>query len=513
MMRELATGSLKLNRDLDRYVEKALEEGRPIKIGWGQAGDEKPKDGEFGVITHLPEGARVQCLGNLGDFSGASNLGGTFTLLGSATSMFGAFHSSGRTVVEKSVGDTVAFKMNGGEITIQGSVGEAAGAGMTGGLLLVRGHASGEIGSGMSGGTILVMGSVGTNPGIGMVGGRIIVSGSCPPPSDGVQMRSIKKSEISEFGDKLGPLGLELSGDALVLESEQGTPEISERPAAFISEGFEKISLVPNEDSLADHTPLDHYTLILSKDSSSPGIGLQIPWLLECESADKWEGELLQGTPAIVRTEPRDVDLLLVDDKSIQDAPTNLGSCAGLVLDITAFPGFNDAQIEAILVSLYSRMSEAGIVFLRGSIDRLDRLFRLVTELEVDGAIVNCASNGGTRMAASLPNIGLANRAMRVSEIGKFVFLEMDDPPEARGILIALAAGCHGIVAPCLGDAEGELVRISSELRGWMLEIGIDRIERIGRRNLRAIDFETAAISGLRLVGFERPLPMWLEGR
>jgi len=234
---------------------------------------------------------------------------------------------------------------------------------------------------------------------------------------------------------------------------------------------------------------------------------------LECESADKWEGELLQGTPAIVRTEPRDVDLLLVDDKSIQDAPTNLGSCAGLVLDITAFPGFNDAQIEAILVSLYSRMSEAGIVFLRGSIDRLDRLFRLVTELEVDGAIVNCASNGGTRMAASLPKIGLANRAMRVSEIGKFVFLEMDDPPEARGILIALAAGCHGIVAPCLGDAEGELVRISSELRGWMLEIGIDRIERIGRRNLRAIDFETAAISGLRLVGFERPLPMWLEGR
>jgi hypothetical protein len=30
------------------------------------------------------------------------------------------------------------------------------------------------------------------------------------------------------------------------------------------------------------------------------------------------------------------------------------------------------------------------------------------------------------------------------------------------------------------------------------------------RRNLRAMDMDTAAISGLRLVGFERPLPMWL---
>ena len=44
-----------------------------------------------------------------------------------------------------------------------------------------------------------------------------------------------------------------------------------------------------------------------------------------------------------------------------------------------------------------------------------------------------------------------------------------------------------------------------------MDEIGVDRIDRIGRRNLRANDYDTAAISGLRLVGYERPLKMWLE--
>ena len=32
-VKELAIKSMKLNRDLDRYVEQALEQGRPVKIG------------------------------------------------------------------------------------------------------------------------------------------------------------------------------------------------------------------------------------------------------------------------------------------------------------------------------------------------------------------------------------------------------------------------------------------------------------------------------------------------
>ena len=46
-----------------------------------------------------------------------------------------------------------------------------------------------------------------------------------------------------------------------------------------------------------------------------------------------------------------------------------------------------------------------------------------------------------------------------------------------------------------------------------MREIGVDRIDRIGRRNLRADDYDTAAISGLRLIGFDRPLKKWLDLR
>jgi len=77
-----------------------------------------------------------------------------------------------------------------------------------------------------------------------------------------------------------------------------------------------------------------------------------------------------------------------------------------------------------------------------------------------------------------------------------------------------LASGSNSVVAPFNGDnVEEPLKEISAELSGWMREIGIENIERIGRRNLRAMDYETAAISGLRLVGYGRPLPIWLDSR
>ena len=88
---------------------------------------------------------------------------------------------------------------------------------MDGGVLLVRGHAGDYLGSRMSGGCNCY-GVSRFESGKRNDWGRIIVSGSCPPPPDGVEMRSIKKSEIKEFSKILEPMGLELNEDALVLE-------------------------------------------------------------------------------------------------------------------------------------------------------------------------------------------------------------------------------------------------------------------------------------------------------
>jgi hypothetical protein len=54
------------------------------------------------------------------------------------------------------------------------------------------------------------------------------------------------------------------------------------------------------------------------------------------------------------------------------------------------------------------------------------------------------------------------------------------------------------------------LAQFADELRGRMTDLGIDALERLTRRNLRALEHDTAAQSGLRLAGYDRPLPQWM---
>ena len=75
-MREVTAKSMKLGRDLDGMLSEALERDLLVRIGWGRGGDEKPKRGEIGAISHLPVKSRVLLLGNLGECAGAMNNGG-----------------------------------------------------------------------------------------------------------------------------------------------------------------------------------------------------------------------------------------------------------------------------------------------------------------------------------------------------------------------------------------------------------------------------------------------------
>ena len=53
------------------------------------------------------------------------------------------------------------------------------------------------------------------------------------------------------------------------------------------------------------------------------------------------------------------------------------------------------------------------------------------------------------------------------------------------------------------------LQTLHQDMAGVLSRLGLDSIDRLQRANLRALDHETAAIGGLRLVGYERPLPHW----
>ncbi|MEE3269762.1 MAG: hypothetical protein VX204_01445 [Candidatus Thermoplasmatota archaeon] len=512
-MREVTAKSMKLARDLNGMLDEALERDLLIKIGWGRSGDEKPKSGEVGAASHLPNGSRVLLLGDLGQCAGAMNNGGIFTLQGSAGSMLGAFQSDGRIVVEKDAAERAAHHISGGVVIVQGSAGDDAGAGMSGGTLIVRGHAGKGVGSGMSGGTIVVLGSVGTEPGLGMSGGRIVIAGSCPPPGEGSTMRGIEAEELSEIAKHLEPMGLSIEEDALVLTSSEGSVSQSiEPPQSSVAEGFESIALIPSSsERLPPHTSLDSLTLLMPLGSEEGGLLFPTPWLIETETAESWQGDAESEQPALVKHSPRACDLLLIGGDNIVECSMHLSGCAGIVLDLEDIPPMDDAEIEGILISLTSKMSDESLVLLRDRVDRVDQLFRLVVDLDLDGAVIDAASPGGSRAAAALPRIGLAARAMNLTGQGRHLMIEMDEAPGAEDLLICVAAGCSVLVAPPPESGLEETLQwLVSTLRGWMVGLGVDGLEKLNRRNLRALDYDTASISGLRLIGYDRPLPMWL---
>ena len=64
-MRNNTNKSIKLNRQLDKLLVEAMKKDLLVKIGWGREQDKKPRDGEIGAITLLPDKSKVLLLGNL----------------------------------------------------------------------------------------------------------------------------------------------------------------------------------------------------------------------------------------------------------------------------------------------------------------------------------------------------------------------------------------------------------------------------------------------------------------
>ena len=510
-MREETARSVKLNREISKMLPEAIEKDRLVKIGYGSGGDTKPRDGDFGVVTHLPENSRVLILGNLGECVGSMNRGGTLNIEGSCDSMLGAFQSSGRIVVERDVGDRLAMNMKGGNIIVMGSAGSEACAGMSDGTVVIRGHASSGVGSGMTGGTLVVMGSVGNNPGFGMTGGKIIIAGSCPPPGEGAKMRSITPEEVLEVSKTLEPLGLSIEDDALVLIPEEGGYNRGVSPKRWISEGFGNIAISPlGPERIAEHSSVDMSVRLFPVGADEGELVLDIPWVVKSDQGNIKKSST--NLSKMVRSNPSEGDILVVGEEEILAFPENISGVSGVVLDLQNLPPMNDAEIEAILVSLTSQIDEGCLILLRDGVERVEGLFRLVVDLDLDGAVVGLSTPGGCRAAAALPRIGLASRAMGFDSQKRIVAIEIDSQPTPEDMIITRASGCSFIIGPIDDGNDEEYVRskIIPELVGLMKESGIPSLGNVGRRVLRAKDMDTAAISGLRLVGFERPLPMWL---
>ncbi len=522
-MRDDIRRSLKLNRDLDRLLEQALEADRAIKIGWSRSGEEIPKDGEMGISPALPKGGRVRILGNLGDFVAPFAKGGAFTLVGPAKDYFGAWNCGANLIVERGAENHLGYSMSDGRIIARDGAGDDAGAGMSGGMIIVRGDVGKRVGGGMTDGVLIIHGDVGPEPGSGMQGGKIIINGRCPSPSEGVELSTLSPDELMAINQEIEDASLEVPPDALCLVPSKQTSVKPSKIEDKISGDWSTIGLVVGDHSdprLHVHQTLDTLVIVGERKIAEGELepepaGLPIPIIPMIDSGKDLKGRHLSMQPCLVRRDARSIDLVLVDSDNIHEADEHLPNSGGLVLDMSHLPPLSMSALDGMLVSLRSLVGETKPFLLMGDVSSVESLHLAAASAGVDGVISRISDPSGTPSTAALPRTGRSAGSAGLDKLGSVVGYSLPWAPTGTDLAIACSSGGSFVVAKPPDDA-GTSAKINSwlestlaQLKGEMIRLGCDSIDKLGRRNMRALDHETASISGLRLVGYERPLPHW----
>jgi glutamate synthase domain-containing protein 3 len=518
---DIVERSFSINSKLSSRLEAAAEQNAILRIGWTNSGDPVPKNGELGLCPGLPVGSKLRALGVLGSWIAPFGKGGSFTIQGDSGSFLGAGNDGNTIICERSSGNYTGFAMKSGKITILDGSGNDSGACMTGGVLVIRGNSGSRIGGGMSGGLIVIDGDVGNDPGAGMTGGRIVINGRCPNPPEGVSLRPLTESEQKEINKQLDDKAHEIPKDAICLEANEDTYEQT-REYLVSSGDLSGIGLVPGDDHRKmKYVTCDTVSLIGERGDENTPIALPLPVMPFIEDAShlklaKEESaeliESLNKQPFMTRSNPRNIDFLVVDQNNLSEVADMAAEAGGVIIDFTSMPSMNSEEIDGILVAIRSFMGRNKPYALMEGIGRIDTLHVRSSYHGADIAISKIEDGTGISEPASLPLIGRSSKA------------NLDDTHTESGIMLGFSVDAQdlailsatGIKVVCCEVPMIEPIDLAiwinglgKDLSNILRELGLDSIDGLNRQHLRALNYETAAVSGLRLAGYERPLPHW----
>tara|TARA_B110000459_G_scaffold22140_1_gene21288 strand:+ start:2707 stop:4395 length:1689 start_codon:yes stop_codon:yes gene_type:complete len=513
--------SFNINSKLGPRLIAAAEQNAILRIGWTNAGEPVPKNGELGLCPNLPKGARMRALGVLGSWTAPFGSGGTFTLQGDAGAFLGAGNRGNTIVCERLTGDFAGFAMRDGKITILDGTGDDAGACMTGGLLIVRGATGTRVGGGMKDGLIVIHGDVSNDPGAGMTGGRIIINGRCPTPPAGVSLRPLTAAEVKAINKQLNDEELHVPSDAVCLTAAE-TPIIESEGGQMSSSDLSMVGLVAEQQhQTPPYATFDTVTLVGERNGDGTPTALPLPILAIVPDGNELIMEkdamphavnLLAHQPFLARANPRPVDFALLDQENLADAPELLAAAAGVVMDFDNMPSMNSEQIDGFLVAVRTLLGRDKPFALLSALARTTNLHVRAAHHGADVAFSRIEDGSGVAEAAALPLIGRSSKA------------HLEGTHTQSGVMLGLSATAHDLAVlrasgitliacevPMVeaNDLAHWLQSLHQDISAILSRLGLESIDNLQRQNLRALDHETAAISGLRLVGYERPLPHW----
>ena len=512
--------SMSINAKFLPRLKAAVEQNALLRIGWTGSGEEVPKNGEVGLCPGIPEGARIKALGKLGSWTSSFGAGGRFSVEGEVASFFGAYNSGSTVTSTGFIGRCGGFMMQEG--TLFGSDGADTDLGMfmSDGTVYVQGQVGARIGNGMNGGLIIIQGDVEEDAGIGMKGGRIVIEGRCPTPPHGIRLRPLKAKEMKEINALLSEYDSVLSEDALCLEPIDEV--VFEVQSNHVSSGdLSTIGLVPmDEQPLIENHPVDTVAFIPGTEDEAPAILLPIPilpripdgTLLRTEDNNSGRLTRIQSQPFLVIENPRPIDVVQLNLQSLCDLTTTAPSVAGVCMDLDSLPSMNPEELDGLLVAIRTLMnSQSPIMSIQG-ISRIQSHHQSSAYHEVQAAISRIEDGSGTPEASTLPIMGRSKKN-ELDNTPVITALEFGFTSDAHDVIVARCAGADFVVTepPMLEieDIEYWLQGLTIDLQNTLRNLGLDSIDILQRSHLRALDHDTASVSGLRMSGYERPLPHW----
>ena len=513
---DLVARSFNINNKLGPKLEAAAEQNAILRIGWTNAGDPVPKNGELGLCPGIPKGAKIRALGTLGSWTAAFGKGGMFTIQGDVGSFLGAANNGNQITCERSAGNYAGFAMSSGKISILDGCGDDLGACMSGGLLVVRGNAGLRVGGGMTGGIIVVDGDIGNDPGAGMTGGKIIVNGRCPNPPEGVVLRPITDTELIELNKEIDDKNFQIPNDSVCLES---SGEQKNNNHSVVSAGdLSMIGLVPSgQPRNMFYSTCDTVALLGERAESNTPIALPLPILPHITDGNilvnkKKPSKLVETQPFVVTHNPRTVDFISVEMNNLTHCTDALSISGGAVVNLMKMPSMDAEEIDGMLVAIRSLLGQEKPFGFADGVGRIEALHKSSSYHNADISICIIEDESGISESASLPLIGRSNKA-NLENTYTDSGIELGFSANAEDIAKLRASGLKFVCCSSPSDSYDEisnwLYEIQSKLSTILQNLGLESIDSLSRQNLRALDYETAAVSGLRLSGYERPLPHW----
>lgn len=525
--------------DINVAIREGLKQTRSLKI--------TDMAGMNSIAVGLNEVAKITVEGTAGDYFGAFNGGATLRLLGDAGKYAGDSMSGGVLRIEGNTGHGTGTYLMGGTINVSGTCGVATGQRMYDGVITIKGNTGPLVGVGMKGGMIFVDGKCADNAGHSMESGVIYARSfkSLGENAMELPLSKVDKSRLIEFLE-VDELDIEEFKKVIPREEEPSREDefpvvLHDAPENFLC----RISLM-SSFSMYTKEELMHRAEVDMETKVGSGLGimkLQAPFLIydtgytsptvmkEAEELripiiagelppHAEEDEDGDGPPAyrVIRISPErkgaTVDIL----NRGKGVELIIGTGSGYYLGgqlISSMPerplDINSTDDIRNFIELLREVTQGSKpIFVTLSGENIYDLIMALSKGKPDAIIL--------KSQLPLSALTVAKEALDDADKRDNISLYvLGDHTSVEDVYKIMAMGAKGIVLvfPDTGakvetaKEAFSLKRMIQDLRVLMAYTGHRTLDDLSEDDLRALDYSTAAVTGIKLIGYDQKLPIW----